>query len=132
MADWRFADLVRLLHQDDEQIHGARAEGRDLCAVGQEPVPDGELERAEAQGVPVSIGHWTSLVQFNCHGRPLLDLALASPAGRTLTEGLPEKPAQMGLIREAHAEGDFTQWFCTGPHQVARSLKPSCHQVGMR
>ncbi len=57
MAD----DLVRLLHQDDEQIHGAGTERHNLCAVHQEPVPDGKFVRTEAQGVPVSIGHWMSL-----------------------------------------------------------------------
>jgi hypothetical protein len=46
-------DLVRLLHQDDEQIHGARTERHNLCAIRQEPVTNGKLVRAEAQGVPV-------------------------------------------------------------------------------
>jgi hypothetical protein len=52
-------DLVRSLHQDDEQIHGARTERHILCAVRQEPVPDGKFVRAEAQGVPVgSVDHY--------------------------------------------------------------------------
>jgi hypothetical protein len=42
-------DLVGLLHQDDEKIHGARAERYDLCAIGQKSGSDREFERAEAQ-----------------------------------------------------------------------------------
>ena len=50
-------DLVCLLHQDDEEIHGARAERYDLCAICQKSVSDRQFERAEAQDFPVLIAH---------------------------------------------------------------------------
>src|SRR5450755_92830 len=56
---------------------------------------------------------------------------LAAPAGRTLTKGRPEEPAQMRLIRKANAQGYFAQWFRTGHHQVAGSLQTPLHHVGM-
>src|SRR5271168_2396145 len=65
-------------------------------------------------------------------GRSLLDLALASPACRTLTEGLPEKPAQMGLIRKSDAQRYVAQRHGTGQHQMAGLLQPPLDHVGMR
>jgi hypothetical protein len=50
-------DLVCLLHQDDEEIHGARAERYDLCAICQKPVSDRLFERAEAQDFAALIAH---------------------------------------------------------------------------
>jgi hypothetical protein len=50
-------DVVCVLHQDDEEIHGARAERYDLCAICQESVSDRQFERAEAQDFPVLIAH---------------------------------------------------------------------------
>jgi len=32
-------DLVCLLHQDDEEIHGVRAEWHDLCAIARSTFP---------------------------------------------------------------------------------------------
>src|ERR1700753_4133966 len=52
-------DLVGLLRQDDEEIHGARTERHDLCAIRQKPVSDRQLERAEAQRFAVLIAHGT-------------------------------------------------------------------------
>src|SRR6202051_4556625 len=37
----------------------------------------------------------------------------------------------MCLIRKAHAQGYFAQWFRTGHHQVAGSLQAPSHHVGM-
>src|ERR1700732_4496243 len=50
-------DFVCLLHQDDEEIHGARAEQYDLCAICQRSVSDRQFERAESQDFPVPIAH---------------------------------------------------------------------------
>jgi hypothetical protein len=50
-------DLVCLLHQDDEEIHGARAERYDLCAICQKHVSDRQFERAEAQDFAALIAH---------------------------------------------------------------------------
>src|SRR5260221_7278198 len=50
-------DLVCLLHQDDEEIHGACAERYDLCAICQKPVSDRQFERAEAQQFAALITH---------------------------------------------------------------------------
>jgi hypothetical protein len=50
-------DFVCLLHQDDEQIHGARAERYDLCAICQKSVSDREFERPEAQHFAALIAH---------------------------------------------------------------------------
>src|SRR5260221_5563670 len=50
-------DLVCLLHQDDEEIHGARAERYDFCGICQKPVSDRQLERAEAQHFAAPIAH---------------------------------------------------------------------------
>src|SRR5216683_6008796 len=50
-------DLVCLLHQDDEDIHGARAKRHDLCAICQKSVSDRQFERAEAQDCPVLTAH---------------------------------------------------------------------------
>ena len=50
-------ELVRLLHQDDEEIHGARAERYDLCAICQKSVSDRQFERPEAQDLPALIAH---------------------------------------------------------------------------
>src|SRR5882762_7868998 len=50
-------DLICLLHQDDEEIHGARAERYDLCAICQKSVSDRQFERAEAQDCPVLTAH---------------------------------------------------------------------------
>src|SRR6266478_6338501 len=50
-------DLVCLLHQDDEEIHGARAERHDLCAICQKSVSNREFERAEAQHFAALIAH---------------------------------------------------------------------------
>jgi hypothetical protein len=52
-------DLVCLLHQDDEEIHGARAERYDHCAIRQKSASDRQFERAEAQDFPVLIAHGT-------------------------------------------------------------------------
>src|ERR1700688_903514 len=52
-----FALQVCLLHQDDEDIHGARAERYDLCAICQKSVSNRQFERAEAQDFPVLIAH---------------------------------------------------------------------------
>jgi len=43
------SNLVCLLHQDDEEIHGARAERYDLCAICQKHDSDRQFEGAEAQ-----------------------------------------------------------------------------------
>src|SRR5580704_19220407 len=64
--------------------------------------------------------------------RPLLYLALASPAGRTLTEGLPEKSAQMRLIRKSDAKRYVAQRQRAGYHQMAGLLQPPLDDVGMR
>ena len=40
-----------------EEIHGARAERYDLCAICQKSVSDRELERAEAQHFAALIAH---------------------------------------------------------------------------
>src|SRR6202011_478008 len=37
----------------------------------------------------------------------------------------------MCLIRKAHAQGYFAQWFRTGHQQVAGSLQTPSHHVGM-
>jgi hypothetical protein len=50
-------DLVCLLHQDDEEVHGARAERYDLCAICQKSVSDRQFERAEAQHFAALIAH---------------------------------------------------------------------------
>jgi hypothetical protein len=50
-------DLVCLLHQDDEEIHGARAERYDRCAICQKSVSDREFERAEAQHFAALVVH---------------------------------------------------------------------------
>jgi len=50
-------DLVCLLHQDDEEIHGARAERYDLCAICEKSVSDRQFERAKAQDFPMPIAH---------------------------------------------------------------------------
>jgi len=44
-----------LRRQDDEEIHGPRAERHDLCAICQKSVSDRQFERAEAQDFPVLI-----------------------------------------------------------------------------
>jgi hypothetical protein len=50
-------DVVCLLHQDDEEVHGARAKRHDLCAICQKPASDRQFERAEAHNFPVLITH---------------------------------------------------------------------------
>src|ERR1700756_1195706 len=50
-------DLVCLLRQDDEDIHGASAERHDLCIICQKPVPDRQFERSEAQDLAALIAH---------------------------------------------------------------------------
>ena len=50
-------DLVCLLDQDDEEIHRARAERDDLCAIYQKPVSDRQFETAEAQYFAALIAH---------------------------------------------------------------------------
>jgi hypothetical protein len=50
-------DLVCLLHQDDEEIHGVRANRCDLCAICQKSVSNRQFERAEAQDFPLLIAH---------------------------------------------------------------------------
>ena len=40
-----------------EEIHGARAERYDLCAICQKSVSDRQFERAEAQDLAVLIAH---------------------------------------------------------------------------
>jgi hypothetical protein len=50
-------DVVCLLHQDDEKIHGARAERYDVCAICEKPASDRQLERTEAQNFPAPIAH---------------------------------------------------------------------------
>ena len=50
-------DLVCLLHQDDEEIHGARAEWYDLCAICQKSISDRQFERAEAQDLAALIAY---------------------------------------------------------------------------
>jgi hypothetical protein len=50
-------ELVCLLHQDDQEIHGAPAERHDLCAIYQKSVSGRQFERAEAQHFPVLIAH---------------------------------------------------------------------------
>ena len=50
-------DLVCLLHQDNQEIHGAPAKRHDLCAIYQKSVSDRQFERAEAQDFPVLIAH---------------------------------------------------------------------------
>src|SRR3984885_14320032 len=37
----------------------------------------------------------------------------------------------MCVIRKAYAQGYFAQWFRTGHHQVAGSLQPPSHHIGM-
>jgi hypothetical protein len=56
-------NLVCLLHQDDEEIHSARAERYDLCAICQKPVSDREFEGAKAQhfGALVAHGSFSSM-----------------------------------------------------------------------
>jgi hypothetical protein len=50
-------DLVCLLHQDDQEIHGTRAERHDLRAICQKFVSDRKFERAEAQHFAALITH---------------------------------------------------------------------------
>jgi|SRR6266404_9447750 hypothetical protein len=50
-------DLVCLLHQDDQEIHGAGAKRHDLGAICQKSVSDRQFERAEAQDCPVPTAH---------------------------------------------------------------------------
>jgi hypothetical protein len=50
-----FALQVCSLHQDDEEIHGARAERYDLCAICQKSAFNSQIERAEAQDFPALI-----------------------------------------------------------------------------
>src|SRR3954454_7542567 len=50
-------DLVCLLHQDGEEIHVARAERYDLCAICRKSVSDREFERAEAHHFAALIAH---------------------------------------------------------------------------
>jgi hypothetical protein len=50
-------DLVCLFHQDDEKVHGTRAERYDLRAICQKSVSDREFERAEAQHFAALIAH---------------------------------------------------------------------------
>jgi len=59
---WAFALQVCLLHQDDEEIHGARTERYDLCAICQKSVSDREFERAESQ-------HFAALIAMG-YSRP--------------------------------------------------------------
>src|SRR5258708_16373552 len=75
-------DLVCLLHQDDEEIHGARAERYGLCAICQKPVSDRQFERAEAQDGPTLIAHG----MFS--SMPIIEVP--SPA---LPPPLPHRPA---------------------------------------
>src|ERR1700733_5902372 len=79
-----------------------------------------------------SCPRWTSLVQLNWQGRSLMDLALASPTGRTLSQSVPEKPAQMGLIRKSDAQRYVAQRQGAGYHQMAGLLQPPLDDVGMR
>src|ERR1700733_4499230 len=79
-----------------------------------------------------SCPRWTSLVQLNWQGRSLMDLALASPTGRTLSQSVPEKPAQMGLIRKSDAQRYVAQRHGAGDHQMAGLLQPPLDDVGMR
>jgi hypothetical protein len=37
----------------------------------------------------------------------------------------------MCLIRKAHAQGYFAQWFRTGHHQMRGSLQTPSHYIGM-
>jgi hypothetical protein len=103
-------DLVRLFHQDHQDVHGPCSEWHNLRAVGQEPVEYRQLERTEAHDFPIFTAHRVFLVHAGTWGRSsLLHLAFATPAGRTLAKGLPEKPAQMCLIGKSNAQGDLAQ-----------------------
>jgi hypothetical protein len=50
-------NLVCLLRQDDQEIHGARAERDGLCAICQKSVPNRQFERAEAQHFAALVAH---------------------------------------------------------------------------
>jgi hypothetical protein len=50
-------DLGSLLHQNDEEIHGTRAERYDPCAMCQKPVSDRQFQRAEAQHLAALVAH---------------------------------------------------------------------------
>jgi len=59
-------------------------------------------------------------------------LVFAAPAGWTLPEGPPEKPAQMRLIRKTGAQRYLTERCRAGHHQMASLLQPPPHHVSMR
>src|SRR6266702_89329 len=50
-------DLICLLQQDDEEIHGARAERHDFRVVRQKSVCNRQFEGAEAENCPLLTAH---------------------------------------------------------------------------
>src|ERR1700730_8193646 len=65
-------------------------------------------------------------------GTMLGDFSSATPAGWTFTKSLPEKPAQVCLVRKADAQSDITERVRTGDHQMTGLFKPPPHHVSMR
>jgi hypothetical protein len=92
-------DLVCLLRQDDQEIHGARAERDGLCAICQKSVPDRQFERAEAQ-------HFAALITHGIFSSKLV-LELTSsgvPRSRRQLAGLWPKACLKSLHRCAWSE----------------------------
>ena len=88
-------DLVCLLHRDDEEIHDARAEWHDLCAICQkhEARFRSTIRKGRSSGLCRGDRSWDILVHGGSSGDLARYSALASPVRRTLAKGLSEEPA---------------------------------------